>query len=344
MTTNGEPKEREQAAEPEPPAGAGRSGRRWLAAVLAVALAAGAAAALWRLGWGAGDLPEGLLYANGRLEAVDVRVSAEVTGRVVESHLVEGARVERGDLLVRLDDAELAATLAEARARREALERVRERLGHEIRTWRHHARTASDELQRQRELERAGAASEQRLDRAEDAHEEAQGRVAALEAQRRETEARIAAAENEIELFEIRLAKTSIRAPIGGTVLVRGIEVGELAAPGRLVAELADLSALDLRVFVPEREIAKVKLRAPARVRVDAFPRRAFAARVERVDPEAQFTPREVHMPEERVRMVFGVVLRVPNPEGFLKPGMPADAWIRWRDDAPWPDPLPVPR
>jgi membrane fusion protein YbhG len=233
------------------PTRAGR--RRALAALAAAAVLLAAAFGLFRLLGAGRALPEGLLYANGRLEAVDVRVSAEVTGRVVESRLLEGTRVEAGDLLVRLDDAELATTLAEAQARRQALESVRERLVHELETWRHHLGTARSELDRAREL----------------------------------------------ELFGLRLAKTRIRAPIGGTVLVRGIEVGELAAPGRLVAELADLDELELRVFVPEREVGKVRLDAPARVRVDAFPERAFAATVKRVDAEAQFTPREVHMPEE---------------------------------------------
>lgn len=324
-------------------AGRPRRGRTWIALAGAAALLAGAFG-LYRLLAAGGGLPAGLLYANGRLEAVDVRVSAEVTGRVVESRMVEGTRVEAGDLLVRLDDAELAAAHAEAQARQQALASVGERLDHELETWRHHLETAGAELDRARELERAGAASEQRLDRAEDGYQEARGHVGALEAQKRETAARIEAAAREIELLGLQLAKTRIVAPVGGTVLVRGIEVGELAAPGRLVADLADLRELELRVFVPEREVGKVRLGAPARVRVDAFPDRAFEADVKRVDSEAQFTPREVHMPEERVRMVFGVVLRVPNPEGFLKPGMPADAWIRWRDDTPWPDPLPMPR
>lgn len=49
-------------------------------------------------------------------------------------------------------------------------------------------------------------------------------------------------------------------------------------------------------------------------------------------------------MPDERARLVFGVVLAVNNPEGILKPGMPADAWLRWQPDALWPQKLVVPR
>jgi HlyD family secretion protein len=100
---------------------------------------------------------------------------------------------------------------------------------------------------------------------------------------------------------------------------------------------------MDLKVFIPEKDIGKVELADPARVRVDAFPDRLFEASVARVDQRAQFTPRDIHMPEERVRLVFGVTLGLENP-GILKPGMPAAAWILWQEDAPWPERLIVPR
>jgi HlyD family secretion protein len=110
------------------------------------------------------------------------------------------------------------------------------------------------------------------------------------------------------------------------------------------VAVLVDLGQVELRVFLAQHEIGKVRLGDPARVRVDAFPERNFEARIARVDQRAQFTPRDVHMPEERVTQVFGVTLALTNPDGLLKPGMVADAWILWQDGADWPDRLTVPR
>lgn len=107
---------------------------------------------------------------------------------------------------------------------------------------------------------------------------------------------------------------------------------------------LVRLSQIELKIYLPESLIGKVKLDAPARVRVDAFPKRLFDARIERVDQEAQFTPRDIHMPQERTRMVFGVTLAVDNRERLLKPGMPADAWILWQPRAGWPAHLFVPQ
>lgn len=73
-----------------------------------------------------------------------------------------------------------------------------------------------------------------------------------------------------------------IRAPSAGVILTKGIEAGELAAPGRTIAVLADLARIELKIYVPESEIGKIKLNDPARVRVDAFPQRTFDARVAR--------------------------------------------------------------
>lgn len=124
----------------------------------------------------------------------------------------------------------------------------------------------------------------------------------------------------------------------------KGIEVGELAAPGRNIAVLVDMNDLELKVYLPEAVIGNIKLNDPARVRVSAFPDRYFEACVKRVEQRAQFTPRDINMPEERVRMVFGVVLALANPDGHLKPGMPVDTWIRWDADREWPEHLVVPR
>ena len=289
-------------------------------------------------------LPQGFLYGNGHIEGTEVMISAEVTGRVLESHLVEGRHVAANALLLRLDDADLQTRLAQAKAEQSAIENELAVLDAQLRTWRHHLRTADSDLKRHRELKKSGTITPQRLNQVEDTFEETRGKVQVLEDQYKQAENRIEAARQQIYLLQLQLNKTQIHAPVAGTVLVKAIEVGELAVPGKVVAVLVDLSRMEMKIYIPERDIGKVKLGAPARVRVDAFPQRYFAASVLRVDQRAQFTPRDIHMPEERVRMVFGVTLSVDNEEGYLKPGMPADAWLRVKDDLLWPEHLVVPR
>lgn len=289
-------------------------------------------------------LPEGILYGNGRIEATEVTVSAEVGGRVLESTLVEGRAVQKNDLLVRLDEADLTTRLRQAEANAAAAQRAQAQVERQLIPARHHVQTADDDLARYRKLRETGYVSSQMLDRAENQQREARGAVETLAARQAQAAASREAAQREVELLRSQAGKAVIRAPAAGTILSKGIEAGELAAPGRTIAVLADLARIELKIYVPEREIGKIKLNDPARVRVDAFPQRTFDARVARVDQRAQFTPKDVHMPDERARLVFGVVLAVDNPQAHLKPGMPADAWVRWKPEASWPDKLTVPR
>lgn len=288
-------------------------------------------------------LAESVLYGNGHIEGTEIKVAAEVAGRVVQIRLIEGETVRSGDTLVRIDDTDLRIRLAQAQAEETALQNEKARLEEDLRTARHHVETAQSDLTRYRELKNKGTISPQRLEQADNAFEEAKGRQTSIDARLTEAEAHIDAARQGIRLIQSQLDKTTIGAPLDGTVLVKAVEQGEYIAPGQTAAVLVDLTRLELTVFIPERDIGKVKLGNPARVMIDAFPLRYFEASVSRIDQRAQFTPREIHMPEERIRMVFGVTLSLSNLDGRLKPGMPADSWILWQDSAAWPDSLVVP-
>lgn len=163
----------------------------------------------------------------------------------------------------------------------------------------------------------------------------AQARAAIAAAQ-----AQVEAAEAARGLARANLADTTVAAPFTGVVLERLVEPGEVVAAGAPLVTLVDLSKLHAKVYVAEVDLGRVKIGDPARVYVDAFPGRSFDATVAEVAQQAEFTPRDVHMKDERVKLVFAVKLAVRNPEGVLKPGMPVDARIRWTPDAPWGDGL----
>jgi HlyD family secretion protein len=104
--------------------------------------------------------------------------------------------------------------------------------------------------------------------------------------------------------------------------------VGELANPGVPILTLMKPSDIWVRAYVPEEEVARIKVGSPARVAVDGYPARRFPGRIIEIASEAEFTPRNVQTRKERVNLVFRIKIAVDNPEGILKPGMPADADI----------------
>lgn len=317
--------------------------RTWIWTPIAlVALAAGSYVAYrWLTPPG---LPEGLLYGSGRIEGTEVTVASEVTARVLESALIEGATVAAGQPLVRLDEADIKAQLDRAQAEREAALRERDRLQRDLRTAEHHLKNARTDDARYAALARDGTIPVQRRDQAANLLAEAEGRVQTLMTAMIQANARIEAMDKTVQLAQSQLGKTVIAAPLSATVLTKSIEVGELATPGRPIATLVDLTRVELKIYIPENDIGKLRLGNEARVRTDAFADRYLDARVSRVDSQAQFTPRDIHVPEERTRLVFGVTLALENLQGQLKPGMPADAWVRWNSATVWPTQLVVPR
>ena len=139
-------------------------------------------------------------------------------------------------------------------------------------------------------------------------------------------EAAVAQAEAEAEVLQVQVEQCTLVSPINGTVLQQVLRNGELAAPGATVLTVADLSEVELVVYVPENRVGEVALGVTVQVRVDSFPGRAFEGRVVRVGDQPEFTPRNVTTAEERLNTFYAVEIALPNPDRLLKPGMPADA------------------
>lgn len=133
------------------------------------------------------------------------------------------------------------------------------------------------------------------------------------------------------EYVKAQIRDAYVRAPISGTVAEKFIEVGEMVTEGMPIVSINDLSRVWLWVYVPEKDLGRIKLRDTARVKVDSFPDREFPGRVVFIRKEAEFTPKNIQTKEERVTLVFGVKIEVENPEEFLKPGLPGDAVLSRR-------------
>jgi multidrug efflux pump subunit AcrA (membrane-fusion protein) len=116
-----------------------------------------------------------------------------------------------------------------------------------------------------------------------------------------------------------------IRSPLDGLVLQRVLEPGEIVSPTGTVAVVADLSSLNLTIYVPEDRIGQVLLGKEYPVVVDSFPGQSFAGIVSYIASQAEFTPRNIQTVEGRKITVFAVRLTIANPDQALKPGMPAD-------------------
>jgi len=154
-------------------------------------------------------------------------------------------------------------------------------------------------------------------------------KIEALGKEVKAADAQVEAARTVLRLAEVQLKYAELTAPFDGIVISRNIEPGEVVTPGQEVFSVADLSRVDLKVFVDETEIGKIRPGQKADVKVDTFPDRVFSGTVTYISPQAEFTPKIIQTHKERVKLVFMVKLSIPNPNFELKPGTPADAWFR---------------
>ncbi len=158
----------------------------------------------------------------------------------------------------------------------------------------------------------------------------AQARLAAAQAdstpeQIAVAQAQVDSAQAAINVIKSQLDKLRILAPIDGIVLSRTIEPGEVAQPGTPLVTLARLDRLTITIYLPEDRYGEIELDQTALVQVDLFPGENFSARVIHIADQAEYTPRNVQTADGRRTTVFAVKLSVDNPDGKLKPGMPAD-------------------
>ncbi|MEO1444658.1 MAG: HlyD family efflux transporter periplasmic adaptor subunit [Cyanobacteria bacterium J06635_11] len=159
------------------------------------------------------------------------------------------------------------------------------------------------------------------IDRTEKQQAQAQAQLAAAQAELK----RAHAAQAEIET---RLNELKIKSPIDGVVLTRTVELGEVLSPGTTILTVVNLKEVYLRGYIPEGQVGAVRVGQAAQVFLDSSPDQPLPATVTAIDTEASFTPENIYFEADRVTQVFGLKLTIDNPQGFAKPGMPADGEI----------------
>ena len=128
------------------------------------------------------------------------------------------------------------------------------------------------------------------------------------------------------QIVQAQMSRLELRAPLGGVVQKRLAHKGEVVAAGTPILTVADPTDLKLTLYVLEADMGRVFVGQNVGVHADAFPERSFAGHVQTLANRAEFTPRNVQTQKDRQNLVFAVTVRVPNPDGALKAGLPVDA------------------
>lgn len=305
-------------------------------------LAAVAAIALYLFLQRPPAFPAGLASGNGRLEATEVDVASKIAGRLAELLPREGDRVEAGTVVGRLAADDLSAQLRAAQAQVEQARQALLQAQAGVRKSQSELTLAGKTLRRSEELVERGFISRNKLDSDATGMTGARAGVAQAQGKVGEAEAAVLAAQARVEALQATLADSELKAPVGGRVLYRLAEPGEVLAAGGKALTLVDLDDMFMSIYLATGTAGQVALGAEARIVLDALPGQPIPASVVFVAPQAQFTPREVETRSEREKLMFRVKLRADPAwlaahRDLAKGGMPGVGYVRLDPGVAWP-------
>lgn len=273
--------------------------------------------------------------AYGNFEATEVRVAAEIGGRLLDFPVEEGQQLESGATVGRIEITALELEKAQIEANRRASASRSASVDAQLKVLEEQKQLAESELARVESLAADHAATPQQLDRA-------RSELAVLKAQIRQTATQrttiadeVAALGAGVAKVEDRIARAWVTNPVAGTVLTTYAEAHELVAPGQPLYDIADLSTLELRAYASGAQLPELSLGQAVTVAVDAAGggERELPGEISWIASTAEFTPSTLQTKEERVDLVYAFKVRVRNPDGLLKIGMPGEVYLRPRQD-----------
>ena len=265
--------------------------------------------------------------AYGQFEAVETTVSSKVSGELLSFTVSEGATVAAGKEVAIIDTVQLNLKKDELLSQREAAKSKIATIDAEIAVQQQKLKTAQKNLQRIRAMRKDSAATEQQLDDAEGNVQTMQKQIQALETQKKSVHAEVKSIEARLNQVEQQLDDAHVINPINGTVLTTFVERHELVGQGKPLYQIANLDTLELRAYVSGAQLPSVRLGQSVEILVDknAEENQQLSGKISWIASQAEFTPKMIQTKEERVTQVYAIKVKVPNPDGILKIGMPGE-------------------
>lgn len=271
-----------------------------------------------------GDKADG--YGN--FEATEITISAENTGKLIAFNIDEGTVIEQYKRIGTIDTIPLHLKKEQLLVQKEVIASKSRGGLSQIDVLQAKLRTANTNKVRTENLIKDNAGTQKQLD-------DVNGEIAVLKNSIRSVEIQNAPVVNELKGIDIQLLqiddqiqKSKIVNPVNGTVLTKYAEPNEIVSFGKPLYKIADLSTMDLRVYVSETQLASIAIGQTVTVKIDDQEgMKSYDGIISWIASEAEFTPKIIQTKEERVALVFAVKIQVKN-DGSLKIGMPAEMWL----------------
>ena len=265
--------------------------------------------------------------AQGTFEATEVVVSSEATGRILNFDIEEGMTIVANQAVGTIDSLQLHLQRKQLLAQQSALLTSRPDVKKQVASLREQIVKQKSELRRVENMLSDGAATQKQKDDIEAQIKILEGQLEATLSTLGKNTSTIndnsVALEAQIAALDDRISKCRILSPVGGTVLVKYAEAGELASVGKPLMKIADLDNIYLRAYFTSDQLANIKLGDEVKVVADfgGEERYDYTGRVAWISSESEFTPKTIQTKDSRANLVYAVKIAVEN-DGRLKIGL----------------------
>lgn len=264
--------------------------------------------------------------AYGNFEAVETIVSSETPGKLLVMNVKQGDQLEPGQQIAQIDTTELYLKKLQTEAQLAASATKKQNVSAQINVFTEQKKNAGITQKRMAKMFADKAATQQQMDDINGQINVLDKQIAATNTQFQLIGSEMDVIKRQLDLLNDQLGKCRIVSPTKGTVLETYLETGELASPGKPVLKMADLSSLELKVYVSGAQLPKVKLGSDAKIWIDSENKamQDLSGKITWISSESEFTPKIIQTKEERVKLMYAVKILVPN-DGSLKIGMPGE-------------------
>jgi HlyD family secretion protein len=315
-----------------------------LVLIAAVVIGAAAAGVYW---WqhSQSQLPAGIVWSNGRIEADAIDIDTKFAGRISELLVDEGDMVKAGQVVARMDTRDLEASLKKAEAQVRLAQKAIDEAKANIVQQSSQVLLAKQQMDRATYLVQQGFQTKEVLDQRQQQLDGAKAALRAAQAREIEAQHAFEASTHDVELYKVNIADNTLVVPRDGRIQYRIANIGEVLPAGGKIFTMLDISYVYMDIYLPTQEAGRVKIGADARIVLDAYPNIAIPAKVSFIATQAQFTPKAVETKSERDKLMFRIRVRI-DPERLrargdrVRSGLPGLAYIRIDPAIAWPPQL----
>jgi len=296
------------------------------------------------------------ITASGTIEIIETNISSKNVDTVENMLFNEGDSVKEGDVIAVISHStmdlqlkETSAIVASAKyqlelllngARTEDLQLAEESVTQSKANY----ESADKDYIRTKELFEKGNIPQKQLDDALTRYTTAKAQFTsavinlnklkkgAREEEINSTRAKYSQVEATLQVLKKKIEDSNIKSPVNGIITQKFVEKGEFVNIGTPIYAVSKIDPVELKIYVNEIELGKIKIGQEAKIKIDSYKNRDFTGKIIYISPNSEFTPKNIQTKDERIKQVFAVKIEIPNKDSILKPGMPADAVIEYKE------------